>query len=422
MKLEPLTVKKLLREGTPGRYSDGKGLALVIESKTAARWERRYQIMNGPTRHMGLGSAFALSLKEARDENAEVGVLIAKKIDPIEHRKAERLANKLAKERALTFGQCAEQFFKNHSIGWRSEKHRVQWRATVLGLTATGRPAVNDYCRELRQLPVKEIDTSMVRRTLEPVWFTKTETASRLRARIENVMDWAIADGHYSAENPATLSRISKLFPATNKIAKRSNFASVPYPEVPNVVAALRERQGNAARALEFAIYCAARTGEVLGMTWGEVDLKEKVWAIPPERTKTEVLHRVPLSEPAIELLNALPRESDRKGDFVFQSSIPGRPLSPESLLRVLRRLGERNATVHGFRGSFSTWAGEMSTASNHAIELSLAHAVGNPVERAYRKTDLLEQRRALMENWARHCTKPVITAGENVQPIRARS
>jgi len=418
MALTAKRVTKLLRRGEPGRFLDARGLYLVVDSRTAAHWERRYQL-DGREHYHGLGSAFVFGLAAARERSRRDSELLADGIDPLVQKrqaKAERLA---AAAKAVTFGECAADYFRVHSRDWKHHKHVAQWRATVLGQTMTGKPAEPDYCKTLRPLPVATIDTPVILSVLKPIWEHKPETMMRLRSRIASVLDRAKASGYRSGDNPADVTVIGELLPVSGKV---NHFAAIGYREIPAFVQQLREREGTAARAIEFLIYTAARSAEARGATWGEISFDEALWTIPAGRMKADKEHRVPLAPEAIELLRGLYREGGDNG-FVFLGQQPGRPLTDLALMRVMRAMG-RTEVVHGFRSSFSTWANESTGYSNHAIEISLAHSVGSEVERAYRRGDLFEKRRQLMEQWAKYCTSPPVvqTDSKVVSMGRGRS
>jgi integrase len=296
-----------------------------------------------------------------------------------------------------------------------------QWRASVLGLTMNGAPAEADSCKILRPLPVATIDTPIVLGVLKAHWHDKPETMSRVRARIASVLDYAKAARYRSGDNPASWDIIGKLLPARGKLMAVNHFEAVPYSEIPAVMAALREREGTAARCLEFAVCVAARSTEARVAVWGEIDFEEKVWRIPAGRMKADREHIVPLADPVLDLLRALPREEGN--DLVFLGPRPGIPLTDLSLMTLMRKMG-RSEVVHGFRSSFSDWAHERTAHSNHAIEISLSHNVGTEVERAYRRKDMVEKRRRLMADWAKYCSSPPVEVQEpgTGVPIRGRS
>jgi integrase len=417
MKLTAKKVAKLLKQ--PGRYGAGRGLVLQVVSPTNASWLLRYQRL-GRERWMGLGPAADFTLTEAKERARAARQMIRSGIDPIDAKRAAKAAEIAAKARAVTFGECATDYFRAHSPGWGHPKHVAQWRASVLGLTMSGKPATGDYCRVLRPLPVAQIDTPIVLQMLKPVWHDRPESASRVRARVAAVLDYAKAAGYRSGDNPASWDIIGKLLPSRSKLTAVSHFKAVPYAGIPAFVAELRKREGTAARALEFLVYTAARSAEIREATWGEVDLAEAVWTIPPERMKAAREHRVPLAPVAVELLRELPREGDDV--LVFLGQQPGRPLSDQALRGVMHRLG-RSEVPHGLRSSFSDWAHERTAHSNHVIELSLAHSIGAAAEKAYRRGDMLMKRRRLMAEWARYCTaRAGAPATGTVVPIRGQS
>jgi integrase len=413
-------VEKLLRAGAPGRHNDGQGLHLVIMSASSAHWERRYQppgavavtTAAGKTgyrsRYLGLGSARTFSLSEARERNRKISQMLADGIDPISQKRSDKAQRVVAAAKERSFGQCIEDYYRAHEASWRSKRHAAIWRASMLGETPSGVAVRDDICKTLRPLPVAAIDTAMVLSVLQPRWSEKTVTMSRLRERIESVIDAAVAGGFRPAgPNPAAWDILKHLLA---KPGNTKHFDAMDWHEVPRFMSELRQREGSAARALEFAIYCTARTGEALGARWSEIDMDTtKLWTIPAERMKkTKKEHRVPLSPAALDLLRRLPREGDDDDDgYVFLSSQPGKPLADVTLLRLLRSMGYQKITVHGFRSTFSDWAHEQSVATPMLIEQSLSHRAGDKVSLSYRRGDLLAKRRRLMDAWARYCTGP---------------
>ena len=300
---------------------------------------------------------------------------------------------KAAQKTAAVFGQCAEALISAKSSEWRSVKHHAQWRGTLC-----------KYAAHLWSTPVTQIDTEAVLSVLKPIWSTKPESASRVRGRIEAVIDWARAKGEIprNEANPARWrGHLDKLLPARSKLS-RGHFAAMPYEEVPAFVAKLREQNSTAALALEFALLTAARTGEVIGSQWPEIDFHAKVWTIPAGRTKAGRTHRVPLSQRALAIL--APLDIGATCDFIFPGRGSKRPLSNMALEMLLRRMAVKHATVHGFRSSFRDWAGNETNFAREVAEAALGHVVGGDVERAYRRSDALEKRRKLMEAWAGYC------------------
>jgi integrase len=417
MRLTAKKVAKLLKR--PGRYGDGRGLVLEVVSPTNASWLLRYQ-RGGRERWHGLGPAADFTLAEARLRARAARQLLHDGVDPIDRKRAMRAQQAAEAARAVTFGEAATDYYRTHSPTWKHPKHAAQWRASILGLTLGGRSAAGDYCRRLRPLPVASIDTPIVLSVLKPLWLDKPTTMDRVRGRIVNVLDYAKAAGYRQGDNPAAWDIIGKVLPPRARVSAVKHFNAVDYREVPPFMAALREREGTAARALEFAILAAARTGEVLGARWHEIDFNDALWTLSPERMKAGKPHRVPLAPEAIELLRALYREGDSGADgFLFIGSQPGQPLSEAALRAVMRRMGKREVP-HGFRSSFSDWAHERTGHANHAIELSLAHSIGAESEKAYRRGDMLEKRRKLMEQWAAYCMSPpaMQTAESKVVPM----
>jgi integrase len=405
MALTSKRVAKLIRKGEPGRHLDSRGLYLITQSPTAAHWEKRYQL-DGREHYHGLGSAFVFGLAAARERSQRVSEMLADKIDPLVRKREEKAARLAEAARSVTFGDVALDYFRTNSPSWKHPKHAAQWRSSILGMTPTG-PAQPDYCRTLRALPVQSIDTPIILGTLKPIWHAKPETGSRIRSRISNVLDFAKACGYRAGDNPASWDVIGQVLPSPGKLVRTNHFAAIPYVEIPDFVQQLRGREGTSARALEFLVYTAARSGEAREATWGEIDFDAKVWRIPAERMKANRMHVVPLADPALELLRALPREDD---GLVFLGSQPGRPLSDLALMKLMRRMG-RTEVVHGLRSSFSDWAHERTAHSNHAIELSLAHAIGAAAEKAYRRGDMLEKRHQLMTAWVKYCVSPPAAA-----------
>jgi integrase len=352
--------------------------------------------LRGKQREAGLGSAGkgGVPLKAAREKAGKGRELLKAGRDPL----AEW--SKPDAREAPTFGEAAEDFLEAHAGGWRSAKHKRQW---VMTLTR--------YCGPIRDTCVDAIDTEAVLSVLKPLWTRAPETASRLRGRIEAVLDAARARGHigHNEANPARWrGHLDKLLPKRAKLT-RGHHAAMPYSEIPAFVAGLRERPAIAARALEFCILTATRSGEALAARWEEIDFDCKIWTIPPARTKAAREHRIPLSDRAVALLREM--EAARAGDYVFPGQRRGRPLSPMGFEMLLRRINSPY-TAHGFRSSFRDWAGNETHFPRELAEHALAHAIGDRAEQAYRRSDALQRRRELMDGWARHCER---AAGDNV-------
>jgi integrase len=405
-----LTALKVARANRPGMYPDGGGLYLQVTAHGAS-WVYRY-MLRGCARTMGLGPLRLYGLAEARAKALEARRLRHEGIDPIEARRAADVQQRLAAAREMTFRQCAARLIEAMRPSWRSSVHAAQWETT---LATYADPVIGT-------LPVASIDTTLVLRALEPVWTAKPETASRLRGRVEAVLDWATARGFRQGENPARWrGHLDKLLPARAKMRRVQHHAALPYAELPSFLIALREQKGFAARALEFAILTATRSGEVRGCRLSEIDLADKVWTIPARRMKGAREHRVPLAPRALAILREMQREKSAADDgFVFPGNSPGKPFSKMAFPDVLRRMGRGDVTVHGFRSSFRDWAAEATAYPNHVVEQALAHAIGNAVEKAYRRSDLFAKRRVLMQQWAAFCTTaPKGDASDKVVSLR---
>jgi integrase len=341
---------------------------------------------------MGLGPLHTISLAEARAKARECRKLLLEGLDPIEARKVKHAEARLAAASAMTFKECGEAYIASHRAGWKNPTHAQQWPNSL-----------ESYVYPvLGSLPVQAIDVGLVMKVLEPMWTETTETASRVRGRIESILDWATARGYRQGENPARWrGHLENLLPRKSKVQQVEHFVALPYAELVNFIVELRQQQAVAARALEFTILTAARTGAVIGAQWSEVNLAERLWIIPAERMKAGREHRVPLCDRAIEILNEMLEL--REGDFVFPGGRARRPISNAAMVRVLRRMGRKDLTVHGFRSTFSDWCSERTNFPAEVREMALAHAVGNKVEEAYRRGDLFQKRRDLMDAWARY-------------------
>jgi integrase len=414
-----LTVKriaKLVNSKEAGRYGDGGGLYLQVpprgekmpRNKPSASWLFRYE-RDGKERWMGLGALNTFSLDEARERARKARQQLQDGIDPLEALRDVRAKRALDAAKALTFEQAARQYFDTHEKKWRSNKHRQQFLNT---LVAYAFPKIG-------RLPVASIDTGLVLKVIEPHWQSKTVTMSRVRNRIESVLDWATVRGYRTGDNPARWKgHLSEALPAV--IAKPKHHEALPFAELPEFFTTLRTRKGVGLAALEFLILTAARTGEVIGAKWDEFDLNGKVWTVPSGRIKGGREHRVPLSDRTLEILRSLPREDDNP--FVFIGSKKRMGLSPTATHLILKSTGRDDITVHGFRSTFRDWASEKTAYPNHVIEMALAHAIGNKVEASYRRGDLFEKRKRLMADWAKYClTPPAKTTGDVVSLHGAR-
>jgi len=404
---KPLSSASVAKLTKPGRYAVGDGVYLQISewnNKISRAWLLRFQL-NGKARHMGLGPYGLVTLAEARAKARDARRLLLDKVDPIEARRAQHRKRLLETARGKTFRECAEGYIASHEAGWRDPRSHKQW---VRSLVAYAYPHIGD-------LSVTDIDTALVLVTLEPIWKAKPETASRVRGRIESILDWAKARGYREGENPARWrGHLDNLLPARSRVRRVEHFAALPYAELPTLMAKLRTRPELSAAALEFLILTAARTNEVLGARWDEVG--GNVWTVSAERMKAGKAHRVPLSNRAAEILASLPRE----GEFIFVGTRTSAASNPHQLKRVLQRAGYDDITVHGFRSTFRDWAAETTAFPNHVVEQALAHAISSGVEAAYRRGDLFEKRRELMQDWADYSNRPHVKAG--VAPLRKRA
>ena len=400
-----LTDKIVRNLAAPGYHADGGGLFVQLSRAGTKSWVYRFT-RKGRSRDMGLGSVRSVSLAEARSRAADCRALLAKGVDPIEHRKAEIDASTpsaKAEPVAPTFRAFAEQYIDARAETWRNPKHREQWRST---LAAYAYPIIGD-------MTLDKIDTADILRVLEPMWANKSETASRVRGRIERILAAASVRGHRPATNPATW--VGHLREALPPKQKSTPFAALAYAEIPSFMDALRKRKGIGAAALEFAILTAARSGEVRGARWPEVDEATKAWTVPADRMKAGRPHVVPLSDRALEILNTMKPFRDLAGGFIFPGMKHGRPLSDMTLSTLVRAMGYA-CVPHGFRASFKTWAEQETDYPNVVIEAALAHIVGDKAERAYMRGDWFTKRRGLMDAWGAYC---VSTPFATVVPIR---
>ena len=411
-----LTALKVARAKSPGMYADGGGLYLQVtvngkDGTPAKSWIYRY-MLHGRARAMGLGSLLAIGLQDARMRAAECRKQRHDGIDPIEARRLEREQAILDAGKALTFTVATSKFIAGHKAGWRNAKHAAQWENTL----ATYAEPV------LGSLSVQAIDTTLVLKVIEPIWTTKPETAARLRGRIESVLDWATVRGHRKGENPARWrGHLDKLLPARSKVRKVEHHAALPYAELPDFIAALRGQEGIAARALEFTILTAARTGEAIGANWNEINLMEEAWTVPAGRMKVGKEHRVPLSGRALAILWEMKPDGEAGEEFVFPGGKRGKPLSNMAMTMALRRIDRGDLTVHGFRSSFRDWAAERTNFPSEVAEMALAHAVGDKVQAAYRRGDLFERRRRIMAEWAKFCGTPKVAPQRKVVSFREK-
>jgi integrase len=444
--IHKLSAKRVSNTTQPGMYGDGAGLFLNIGPTGAKSWIFRYSSptvkqtkfmaakgkagkprkgrwneKHGLQRDMGIGPLHTISLADAREKATECRKLILTGIDPLEDRRSVRTAQRLEDAR-MTFDQCAAAYIEAKRAGWKNEKHADQWKST---LDTYASPVFGT-------LPVQAVDLALVMRVLEPIWKTKTETASRLRGRIERVLGWATTRGDRQGENPARWrGHLENLLPARGKVRKVEHHPALPYVETGAFVVELQAQRSIGALALEFTILTVARTTEATSAEWTEFDLGAKLWTVPAGRIKGGKEHRVPLTPRAVAILEEMQRAG---GKYVFPGLKPGKPLSNMALLAVVARMNERRASgqpkwidprqekeivPHGFRSTFRDWAAERTNFPNEMVEMALAHAIGDKVEAAYRRGDLFEKRRRLMDAWADFCGKPA--ASGDVVPMRAK-
>ena len=392
----------------PGKHEDGDGLRLVVSKAGSRRWVFRF-MLTGRSREMGLGADPQVSLAEAREEAAHHRKILQGGRDPIEQRETKR---RVEAEKVPTFTQTAARYIRAHRRGWKNAKHQRQWVST---LKTYARPVIGDK-------PVDVVSTEDVLRVLQPIWTTKTETAKRVQGRVENVLDFAAAHKWRDSLNPSRWrGHLDKLLPKPTRVKTVRHHPAMPYTDLPVFMAELMETDSVSALALRFLVLTATRTSEALQAKWDEIDSEGAVWSIPASRMKAKREHRVPLSDAAMAVLEALPRIDGNA--FVFPGARYGRPLSNMALLKVMRDRGygaggNRGAYVpHGFRSSFRDWSGEVSSFPRDVAEMALAHVIENKVEAAYRRGDLFEKRRKMMQAWADWCGQGVIE--RRVVPIR---
>jgi integrase len=380
---ERLTAKQV-ENAKPGRHGDGGGLWLEVSTSGARHWTLRYQI-NGRARWMGLGSAGVVTLAHARERARLARLALLDGIDPLEARQAQRAEQRRIQAATIIFREAAKAVIESRESDWSGE-HARQWRVSIAEVDST-----------LGSFPVAAIDTALVLKAVEPIWRRAQTTGNRTRQRIEVVLDWATARGARSGENPARWDgHLEHLLKDSHKV---KHHEAMPYNAVPGFMGELRTRPGTAARALEFLVLCASRSGEVLGARWSEIDIDQKIWTIPAARMKADKDHTVPLATAALKILAGQSRNSE----FVFAAPRSGRAMERHALADVMKAM-ERHETVHGFRSSFSDWAADNTAFPQEVRQQALAHAIPNKVEAAYRRGALLEKRRRLMADWATFC------------------
>jgi integrase len=402
-RLTALKVANLAKRKTQGNHPDGGGLYLQIMGGGVS-WLFRYSLRGQPY-YMGLGPLARVPLAEARAARDECNKLLLAGTNPINHRNEQRAAAALADGSNVTFKIAAAEYIRSHSAEWRNAKHGAQWSTT---LETYAMPVLGN-------LSVRDINSGRIVRILEPHWLSKNPTMVNVRGRIERVLDWCKVKGYREGENPALWrGNLDHLLAAPAKVAKVEHHPALPYAELPSFMAKLRKQKGTPARALEFLILTAARLGEAVGATPGEIDQANKVWTVPGDRMKAGKEHRVPLSKRALELAG---QGSDA---FLFPGRYPGKPIAGEMARWQLRQMGYGHVTVHGMRATFKTWAAERTRFERHVVEAALAHTNGDKVEAAYQRGDMMQKRRALVDAWADFCASTPAKATKTVVPLRS--
>jgi integrase len=410
--MKDLTARQVMNQRAPGKHRVSRNLYQQVTDAGAKSWLFRYMRNNLAHWH-GLGSCDLVSLAEARDKAIACRKLLLAGIDPIEHERAQKVQALLAAASTMTFRECGEAYIRAHEASWRNDKHRQQWRNTL-----------DTYVFPvLGALPVQAVDVGLVMKVLE-IWHEKPETASRVRGRIEAVLDWATVRGYRQGENPARWrGHLDQLLPKKTKVRKVRHHPAMPYLEVPGFMARLRAQDSISARALEFTILAAVRTNETIHATWDEIDPAAKTWTIPGRRMKSERPHRVPLTDRMLEILASLARE--QSNPHLFIGARNGKGLSDMAMLELLRGMDGNGYTVHGFRSSFRDWCAEMTNYPRELAEAALAHVLKDKTEASYQRGDLFEKRRKLMRTWAGYCASLPRTAGDVVaiaEAVHARA
>ena len=376
----------------PGYHADGGGLYLQVSRTQTRSWLFCFTL-RGRAREMGLGELALVPLSEARQQALDCRRMLRDGVDPIEARRLKRKAVLLAKAKTVKLQDCALAYIEAHRLGWRNAKHAEQWRSTLQTYVFP----------VLGALPVQDVDTALVMRVVEPIWQTKTETASRVRGRLEAILDWATVRHYRQGDNPARWrGHLDHLLPKRAKVQAVVHHPALPFDQMSTFMASLAQQEGIAAHGLAFQILTAARTGEVIGARWEEIDETKRLWTVPGSRMKAGREHRVALSAAAIGLLGTM--RALRQSEHVFPGQRVGMPLSNMAFLALLKRMGRADLTAHGFRSSFRDWAAERTDHPRDLVEMALAHSIGDKVEAAYRRGDMFEKRCRLMEDWARHC------------------
>jgi len=404
-KLSPMRVAALIKARKPGLYGDGAGLGLRVGHNGTSSWVLRY-MRQGKAHEMGLGPTHTFGLAEARERARRFRQELHDGIDPL----ARRASAKASSRPVVTFGQVAEIYLTSHAPSWRSDVHQQQWRQTL-----------TDYVLpNLRARSVSEIDTGAVLEVVERLWHAKPETASRVRGRIEGILDYAAARGWRQGDNPARWrGHLDHLLPAPGKVRAVVHHAALDWRKMSDFMQELRQRQGIAARAVEFCILSAARSSEARGARWDEIDLSTRTWCISGMRTKTAKEHRVPLSDPAINVLNKMRSLLANTGDLIFPGARGGE-MSDVALSKIAKLCAPgANITLHGMRSAFRDWAGESTSYPREVIEMALAHRLGDKAEQAYARGDLFQKRRGLMDDWAAFCASQAAASGDDAATVQ---
>ena len=404
--VDPLSPGDVIKKTAPGRYADGGGLYLWIKPDGRKTWTFRWRDkITSKLREAGLGSVTnqRVTLKMARQRADEYRDMVWRGLDPIEEKRKHIQEARAALANHLTFSDCMTRYIDAHKASWRNKKHTAQWSSTL-----------NTYADPLMKLPVADIDTSLVLQCIEPIWTTKTETATRVRQRIEAILDWATARKYRKGENPARWrGHLDKLLPKPTKLKKVVHRPALDYQQVGTFMTKLREGNSMGAKALELQILTATRPGEVVGAMWSEFNLRGKVWVIPAERMKANKEHTIPLSPQAVKLLKQIPRVTE----FVFPGVKLDKGMTTASAMKLIKRI-EPGITAHGFRSTFRDWAADQTAYAREVIEHAMAHQLKDKAEAAYFRSDMIEKRTRLMRDWAQFCDLiPVET--DNVTPSR---
>ncbi len=403
--INKLSILKIKNLSQRGRYSDGNGLYLQISKTKTKSWIFRYKFQ-GEEKQLGLGSINLVSLSDARQKVLEFRKQVLEGQDPISNKRLKERNEKIKKSKEITFSKCAEAYISSLEPEWKNKKHIQQWRSTLATYVF---PMIGE-------LSVQDIDTTLVVNVLKPIWITKTETATRIRSRLELIMGWATVRGYRSGENPARWrGHLDKLLPKPSKVSTVKHHKALKLHEIHRLILELRRQTCFSSKALEFLILTASRTSEVLNMKWNELSLDASLWTVPALRMKGGKDHTVPLSKSALEILNFM--QTFKCDEYVFPGFREGRPLSNMAMLKLTKRLGY-SITVHGFRSTFRDWAAEHTNFSRETAEAALAHTIKDKVEAAYRRGDLILKRRVMMEEWSKFIEQPM-DSGKNILGIK---